>query len=301
MKPKYFKQVNLLIDILSILSNYPDMALHGGSAINFFLDNMPRLSVDIDLTYVHFSDRNQALQSIAINLKQIRLSIIDSFGNVRVEMPKIENDEYKLYCSRGGSTVKLEVNTINRGILGDVQVLQISQNAQNIFEKFCEARIVSNQQLFGGKIVAALDRQHPRDIFDVKKILDKINLADIKDGILLLLLSSKRPLHELLQPNPLDMEKTFENQFEGMTNEMFSYDDYLAVRENLILSVNEIINEVDKQFLTDFFDGNPDWNIYDFENYPAIKWKLKNVKKLKINNPPKHNFHQKLLKKALKV
>jgi len=61
---RYFKQVKLLVQVLPAITNYDCLALKGGTAINLFVRNLPRLSVDIDLTYVPVNQRDVALSEI---------------------------------------------------------------------------------------------------------------------------------------------------------------------------------------------------------------------------------------------
>ena len=64
----YFKQVELLVQMLPVVVKYDCFALKGGTAINLFVRDMPRLSVDIDLTYVPVNRREEALGSNLHNL-----------------------------------------------------------------------------------------------------------------------------------------------------------------------------------------------------------------------------------------
>jgi len=137
-------------------------------------------------------------------------------------------------------------------------------------------------QLYGGKICAALDRQHPRDLFDVRLLLDNEGFTDeIKRGFLFGLVSSNRPTHEMLNPHLLDQRTAFENQFEGMSSIEFSYDEYEATRLQLIETIQSSLNESDKAFLLSLNSLEPDWSIYDFQVFPSVKWKLLNLEKFR--------------------
>jgi hypothetical protein len=163
--------------------------------------------------------------------------------------------------------------------------------------------IIPDNQLFGGKICAALDRQHPRDIFDIKYLLEGDGISDeIKQGFMFCLLSSSRPIHEMLNPSLIDQQDAFENHFKGRTKELFTYEDFDKTREKLISNIRKILTDVDKQFLISFKSGNPDWNLDSFKkfkNYPAIKWKLQNVNNLKENSPERHKQQLDNLKQVL--
>lgn len=146
--------------------------------------------------------------------------------------------------------------------------------------------LVPLAQLYGGKLFAALDRQHPRDLFDVKLLFENEGFTDkIKRGFILGLVSSRRPTHEMLDPHLLDQRTTFETQFEGMATIEFSYDDYEATRLQLIETVNASLSEEDKAFLLRLNRLTPDWSIYDYQNFPSVKWKLLNLEKFKKDNP----------------
>lgn len=153
---------------------------------------------------------------------------------------------------------------------------------------FCQ--YVSWSQLFGGKIAAALSRQNPRDLFDCRRISpDDFNA--VKSGFMLCLLGSDKPIIESLQPNMIDQRDALGNQFEGMTDEPFNYDDYQNSRTNLIEVVNNGFTDEDKYFLISFEEGNPDWTkccAGDLSEYPSVKWKLMNIGNLKTKNPTKH-------------
>jgi hypothetical protein len=185
--------------------------------------------------------------------------------------------------------VKIEVNQINRGVIAGTELMVLCDKAQETFDKFCEVRLVSQKQLWGGKINAALDRQHPRDLFDVKNFINEIGYsADIKDGFVFFLLCGKRPIQELLNPHLIDISAVFEKQFNGMTDISFGYDEYKTTRDQLIIMVNESLTPADKEFLLSFSKGEPDWTAVDYSKYPAIKWKLYNINLLKKTNPQKY-------------
>lgn len=293
----YKKQVKLLLAALPEIAKEPNLALHGGTAINLFVRDMPRLSVDIDLTYILFDNREISLKNISEALERCRVRVQKVLPTAKIQH---KEKEVKLLISDGGSSIKIEVNTINRGIIGERTILTLCPKAQEEFEVSCTIAVVPTGQLFGGKIVAALDRQHPRDLFDVKYLLEKEGFtAEIKEGFLLLLLSSERPIHEVLFPNLLDQRSALENQFAGMSNMDFSYNDFEKVRAEMITTVHKKLNKTDKDFLLSIKSLKPDWTKYNFENFPAVKWKLQNLQKLKNTNPDKYQKMYDALKKNL--
>lgn len=197
---------------------------------------------------------------------------------------------WKLLCTLQDATVKIEVNGTKRGILGSTVDMHLCEKAKAEFNMGCKARTVSFSQLYGGKITAALSRQHPRDLFDCK-YMDITSFDEVKNGFMLCLLGSDKPIIESLMPNEIDQTDALEKQFEGMSDVTFSYDDYKQTRSQLIKMVQNGLTEEDKRFLLSFEEGIPDWELCCAGNlscYPSIQWKLFNIKKLKDTNIKKY-------------
>ena len=287
MNDTYGNQVALLIRIMPSVYRIKDFAVHGGTAINLFYKNMPRYSVDIDLTYIPVQDRIESLRIINEHLNTLKVNIEKSIPGIKV-ISKL--DTWKLQCTLGTAIVKIEVNGTKRGIIGEPEDRMLCEKAQQKFSMACKARTVSYSQLYGGKITAALSRQHPRDLFDCK-YMDIGSFDDVKDGFMFCLLGSDKPVLESLQPNSIDQRDALENQFKGMSDVNFSYVDYEETRNNLITLVNQSLTETDREFLISFEDGVPNWDkccAGDLKDYPSVKWKLQNIAKLKRNNAQKH-------------
>jgi len=296
-KQNYKKQVELLLAVLPEAAKETCFAMFGGTAINLFIREMPRLSVDIDLTYLPIEDRPTTLNNIAQALQRIKTRVEQIIPNVRVLH---KQNIGKLLISSQGVDVKLEVNLVGRGTLVPPEKMTLCQKAQDEFDSFCTMQIVPLGQLYGGKICAALDRQHPRDLFDIKYLLKNEGFSDdVKRGFLYCLLSGDRPIHEVISPNYLDQRRTIENQFTGMSHQSFSYDEYVSIREKLVKIIHQRLTKQDKEFLLNIKNLTPDWSLYDFEKFPAIQWKLLNLKKLKDTNPKKHQQQYEALKDNL--
>lgn len=286
MKDRYRKQVALLIRIMPSVYKIKEFAVHGGTAINLFHRNLLRYSVDIDVTYIPIENRQQSLASINQKLLEVKKNIEKTIPGIVV---KHKPDVWKLLCTLGDATVKIEVNATKRGIIGDVVELPLCEKARNEFSMGCKARTVSFSQLYGGKITAALSRQHPRDLFDCK-YMELQSFDDVKNGFMLCLLGSDKPIIESLQPNDIDQTEALENQFQGMTETPFGYEDYLESRTALLSLVNGGLTITDKEFLLSFEQGEPDWQkccAGDLSQYPSVQWKLLNIGKLKESNPVK--------------
>lgn len=298
-KAAYESQVALLLKVLPEVAKEDCFALHGGTAINLFVRELPRLSVDIDLTYIPIEDRLSSLQNISEALTRVKANIEKVLPTSSVQHQK---EISKLQIADEGAQVKVEVNQTNRGIYGPTQKLALCASAQEKFDAFCTIPVVSMGQLYGGKLCAALDRQHPRDLFDVRLLMENEGFSDeIQKGFLLALLSSNRPIQELLNPNLSDQKQAFVNQFDGMTMIPFSYKEFETTRQKLVESLKQSLNEADKQFLLSVKNAKPNWQGYNFEHFPSVQWKLQNLQSLQQNNPDKHQEQYLLLKKLLGV
>jgi hypothetical protein len=173
-----------------------------------------------------------------------------------------------------------------------VRMMPIADIVQEEYKKFAAINVVAHGELFGGKICAALDRQHPRDLFDVYHLFQNEGFSEeIKVGFIMFLLSHFRPMSELIRPHLSDQKQTFENQFTGMTITPFTYQNFEETRVHLISEVKKSLTDKDKKFLLSFKNGDPQWGLFplkELKDLPAVKWKLQNIQKLKEKNPDKH-------------
>lgn len=293
MNEAYRAQVRLMLDLLPLVAEETAFALKGGTAINFFVRNMPRLSVDIDLTYLPLEDRAASLAGISTGLTRIKARAEDRLPGTRVPLvPQGDDMEVKVHCQRGRARVKIEVNPLQRGSLWPVRQLACTDAVQEAFESFVELPVVSHADLFGGKVAAALDRQHPRDFFDVRLLLDAEGFnGDVRAGVLVNLIGHRRPIMELLAPEAKDQRKTFEGEFSGMTVLPFDYAAHEATFAELTGLVQASLTEADRSFLLSFEAGDPDWSLLSVagaDRLPAPRWKLLNIQRLRWENPAKH-------------
>jgi predicted nucleotidyltransferase component of viral defense system len=297
MQQLYRGQVSLLLDVLPEVAKDERFALHGGTAINLFVQNMPRISVDIDLTYKRIEDRELTLKNINEGLLDIKAAIDAIKPSARVVH---QREKCKLQIEESGAQIKIEVNMVGRGIWGGTERRQLCPTAQEEFDAFCAIETVSLGQLYGGKICAALDRQQPRDLFDVKLLLGNEGFTDeIKHGFILSLVSSPRPIHEILDPRFQDQQQAFENQFVGMTEIPFTYADFKETRDELTRIVGQSMDSQDTEFLISMAEATPVWSAHPFQEFPAVRWKLQNLENLKAKNPEKFEEQKSALTKLL--
>ncbi len=287
MNKEYKKQVDLLCRIVPALSKIEEFALHGGTAINLFMSDMPRYSVDLDITYIPIANREESVEGINSALDRLKTMLMRAIPNGRFNH---NVNSLKLDCFLKGTKVKLEVSNVKRGLLEEPQMVALCERAQREFDAYCDLRIVSTTELYGGKIAAALSRQHPRDIFDYRQMkFDDLSL--LKSGLMLNILGDKKPITDLLNPNLLDQRDAFENQFAGMADVAFSYADFEESRLELFARIKELFTRDDLEFLLSFKQGEPDWTrccIGDVSHFPSVQWKLQNILKLKSDDPAKH-------------
>jgi predicted nucleotidyltransferase component of viral defense system len=271
---------------LPIINTEADFALKGGTAINFFVCDMPRLSVDIDLTYLPVNEREAALEGISKSLLSVSVKIRKMFPDSQVTLQKIRssNSLKGLIVRWGNATIKIEPNFVLRGFIFAPQVRSLSKKAQDLFETAVTMKILSEAELYGGKICAALDRQHPRDLFDVKILLDSGGFNEqTRKAFIVHLISHPRPMVELLNPNFIDIREIYEKDFRDMMLEKVEYEELVETRNRLIdLIINSLTPE-EKRFVLSVKSGEPEWNLLGLrgiENLPGVKWKILNVKNM---------------------
>jgi len=162
---------------------------------------------------------------------------------------------------------------------------ELTKRAEETFELSVTSRSLSTADLYGGKICAALDRQHPRDLFDIKILLDNEGITNnIRKAFVVYLASHDRPLSELLGFMRKDVRQIYESEFAGMTAEDVRYEVLVAARETLIETLLRDLTAKEKGFLVSLKEGQPKWDLLELkgiEMLPAIQWKLMNIRKMK--------------------
>jgi hypothetical protein len=171
-----------------------------------------------------------------------------------------------------------------RGSVYPPQTRILAPKAQQEFRKFVETSCSSFSDVYGGKISAALERQHTRDLFDVKVLLENEGITEeIRKAFIIYLISSENPISHLLRPNhPKVFSKQFENHFNGMTILPITEHDLVEARNAIIKEVNSTLRDNERMFLLSFETGIPNWELLDIkgiEVLPSIQWKLTNIRK----------------------
>lgn len=291
MNQTYLDTARLLTQVAPFVFVDDALALKGGTAINLFVRDMPRLSVDLDLVFADpavprvqaLKRINQAIRHAAERLGksgfQTRTSTIAGAG------------ETKLLVRRGSIEVKVEVNFVLRGTVQPPRLASLTTRARETLLADLEIPVASLEDIYGGKLVAALDRQHPRDLFDVMQLFEHEGITPaIRRAFVVYLASHTRPVHEVLFPTLLDIRRDYEQNFVGMTAEPVELASLLAARSRMIKELHGGLDASERAFLISLVKASPDWSLLGIANIqllPAIQWKLQNLRRLQANDPKK--------------
>jgi len=282
----YRDQVRLLVQVLPFIAEEKSFALKGGTAINLFVRDLPRLSVDIDLAYLPLNDRAEALDDIQETLRRIATTIEAGVPGAKVQEGILSRE--KTVCklivqNKQRIRVKIEVTPVLRGCVYEPEMRTVSPRVEALFG-FAETTVVSFADLFGGKIVAALDRQHPRDLFDVRDLLANEGIDDdLRRAFIVYLLSHDRPMNEVITANRKDIALEYERGFAGMTEQPITLNELLETREEMIQAVIGNMPEEHRRFLISFEQGEPMWPLLGLDKVaelPAVRWRQINLDKL---------------------
>lgn len=285
MNQEYVDTVRLLLAIAPAVFRSPHFAMKGGTALNLFLHDMPRLSVDIDVVFTDYTvSRDGALRTIAAELKAAK-SEIAALG-FRASLPTTKGgDEVKLLVQGDGLQVKVEVNFVFRGTVLPVTQRPLTAAAQELFTTGIVLPILDASELYGSKLVAAMDRQHSRDVFDVWKMLEHSGWeSTYVDCFVAYLAGHNRPVHEVLFPKKLPLNPSFTSEFTGLTNDDLALPLLEQTQERLIAELPLALTQRHRDFLLSLARAEPDWALMPFAHLqllPALQWKLLNLHKLK--------------------
>jgi len=285
----YLATARLLTEIAPVVFESGIFALKGGTAINLFLREMPRLSVDLDLVFTdHRLPRAEALGAINEALRVAR----DELAKRRLKVQAVsaaDMGETKLLVQRDDLSVKIEVNTVIRGTVHPTRRMALTAAASDALMADLDLPLLSPEDIYGGKLVAAMDRQHPRDLFDVMELFAHEGITpEIRRAFVVYLASHNRTLHEVLFPTPKDISLAYEGSFAGMTTEPVTMEALLETRDRLFQELPAALDANEREFLRTLVLVEPDWSllgIAHLKELPAIRWRLQNLEKLARTNP----------------
>ena len=289
MKQEYIDTVRLLIEVAPTIFQSPKFAIKGGTALNLFVQDMPRLSVDIDVVFTdHGLARDEALAEIQTTL-QSAAKELENAGFEVDQSKKTTGEDVKLFVRDDKAEVKIEVNHVFRGVLLPVATVPLAPAARNMFTSGLTVPMLAVREIYGSKLVAAMDRQHPRDIFDVMKMKEKFGLDEgFVDCFVAYLAGHGRPVHEVLFSNDAPFDVIYESHFIGLTKDQVSLETLLKVRSDLKADLPKALTSNHKQFLLSLVKLEPAWDLMPFrhlKDLPALKWKMANLEKLRASKP----------------
>ncbi|MCF7996281.1 MAG: nucleotidyl transferase AbiEii/AbiGii toxin family protein [Chromatiaceae bacterium] len=290
MNPVYLDTARLLTQVAPLVFVDDTFALKGGTAINLFVRDMPRLSVDLDLVFPdHAPPREEALERINDAIRRAAERLMKR--GFQTHAPAADAGETKLLVRRGRIEVKIEVNFVMRGTVQPVRRVSLRPFARDLLMADLDIPVVSLEDVYGGKLVAALDRQHPRDLFDVMQLFAHEGITPgIRRAFVVYLASHNRPVHEVLFPPLRDIRHDYAHNFAGMTAEPVPLDALLAAQERMVRELQQGLDENERRFLLSLVAGTPDWSllgIAHLEHLPGIRWKLHNLAQLQKTNVKK--------------
>ena len=306
MNGHYVRTVQLLLSVAPAVFDTPAFAMKGGTALNLFVQDTPRLSVDIDVVFVpHTLGRDQALRAIGDELAAAQARI-EALGFNAALRKANEGNEAKLFVSSPDAQVKVEVNFVFRGTVLPPERRSLTSAAQQMFSANVEVPVLTPPELYGSKLVAALDRQHPRDLFDMQLLLASAGWTEpLLDCFVVYLAGHHRPVHEVLFPNEKPLEAVFDNEFVGMTVEPARLNDLLATRRRLLEELPRALLPRHRQFLMSIVRADPNWSLLPFAHIPqlpALQWKLRNLIQLRNRNAEKfRQQHDELIARLERV
>lgn len=296
----YHKQVQLLLQLIPFIARHDCFALKGGTAINLFVRNLPRLSVDIDLVFLPVLEREESLMQIKIALDAIAQAATSALPDCKMSKSyEDKNDALRLLVERAGILIKIELSPVLRGTVYQPHIQPVCEAVEDDFG-FAEMSVVAFADLYAGKICAALDRQHPRDLFDVKFLLDNEGVTEsLRKALLVYIISHPRPITELLQPHFKEISGLYAGEFRNMAEVDVTLNELEDVRKDLVECINRSLSRAERDFLISFKKGSPDWQLLGLpgvDQLPAVRWKLHNLANM---NKAKHAEALTLLRHVL--
>lgn len=299
MTDDYIATVRLLLDIAPTVFRSGLFAMKGGTALNLFVQDMPRLSVDIDVVFIdHTPDRDTALAAIGAELRNIQQALQER--GLEVRLPgNARGDEVRLFVRSADAQVKVEVNFVFRGTVMPALAQALVPSAQDLFTTEVTLPVLATPELYGSKLVAAMDRQHPRDIFDVMHMLERLGWTpEVLDCFVAYLAGHNRPAHEVLFGPAKPLDPAFTNEFAGMTRDDVSLETLLATQARLRHELPRQLDAHHREFLLSLVRGEPTWPLMRFEQLqalPAIRWKLQNLHTLKKRDAGRFEEQERML------
>lgn len=280
-----WRQTRIVAAILPSVAEEACFALKGGTAINFFVVDLLRISVDIDLTYLPAEPREMALAGIDAGLRRIARRLSSQY-DVAFGCTSAGGRADTLQIRGGEDEVKIEVNPVLRQTLLPVRTLAVLPRVEATLG-YSRMQVLSHEELYAGKLAAALDRQHPRDVFDAKVLLETQGLSDaLIRAFIAYVAGHKGVMAHIVAPrfgDPRKFRNLYNAQLLGMTQEQVTVEVLVETWERLVREIRARIGEKERRFLLSLKRGEPEWDLLELPRvaeWPAIRWKLHNLAKM---------------------
>jgi predicted nucleotidyltransferase component of viral defense system len=289
MDKNYADSVRLLLSVAPDVFANDIFAMKGGTAINLFVQDMPRLSVDIDVVYLPRQvPREEALKAINDELAAIAKRVAPRGLQTRLVRAK-ELGDTKLVVENETSQVKIEVNFVFRGTVLQSERKPLTAKTSELFGVEFELPILARDELYASKLVATLDRQHPRDLFDVWQLYSSGGISDaMVECFVIYLAGHNRPPHEVLFGNDKNIAAEYKNAFVGMAEVECSLETLLETRTQVRQELQRRLTARHKRFLSGLVRAAPDWSLLQHQHaaeLPALRWKLANLEAFRTRRP----------------
>ena len=289
------EKVLRLLDVLDFIFNKSNFSsfllLKGGTAINLIYTKLNRLSVDIDLDYYHYLDKENTIKDKDLILKDLD-EYMEHEGYKIMEknskMNPILISRVYSYINADGNkdNIKIEINFINR-----ISLYPPIKEKINYFSKSITLTSLIKEELYGMKIVALIDRSKPRDLYDVNYLFT--NIKDINLIILKKIVIFYLSLDGIYKVDDNLFLNISSLTFSSIRKELFpvikkgTKFDLEVVKESVIKKLIDLLtlDDNEKEYLKEFSKGNFNPSLL-FDNdialradkHPMALWKILNIK-----------------------
>lgn len=297
--PRTLDKAARLLDLLAELNEHPllkdKLALQGGTAINLFMLDLPRLSVDIDLSYVGALDMNAMLADRPLVERSIdEVARSQGYSVSRTQGGHAGRTFVLNYRSQWGvDHVKIDCIYMNRSPL-----MPIEHKASPLRAELA-VPIFSDIELIAGKTKAFFDRVKVRDLYDIanlKRILDEKSMEEraVAHKVILFYASLSATFPNGFEDRP----KRFSNRFRDLEEQLLpmlrrsektpSIDELTAVAHDFVTTYVLPKTDAEKEYLERFARGSFDPALL-FGNdpithaaliSPEAQRKLQNIRKM---------------------
>lgn len=280
----------MVLDTLPSVIQVDSFALKGGTAINLFEQPLPRFSVDIDIQYLPQEDTyEEAHKNLSKAMNEIAARVQT---NTNYRANRVMPHRLRIVSSHNQNIqIKVETNPITRGHLLETRLMDIlvpDTITGNFGVELPTTPVLSRAELYGGKLVAAMSRQNPRDFYDLHKLLESDGGINHEIGamFLVLALSAPRSIGKLLNP-PSDMMtiEQYETLIEPMMIDHASHGDLCKSFNRCKIMVQQQLTPDRQEFLLSFVNLEPNWELFEYpeaQNLPAIRFRLSNLAKAAV-------------------